>query len=61
MLRKVLEKISRPQPDNLGYHRLKNNKALFDDECSKLMTNKKQAKSQWLQNPSQINGDNLQN
>jgi len=47
--------------ENLGYHRLKHNKPWFDDNCSKLMAQWKQAKLQWLQNPSQINGDNLQN
>jgi hypothetical protein len=46
---------------NLGYHRLKHNKPWFDDECSKLIDQQKQAKLQWLQNPSQINGYNLQN
>jgi hypothetical protein len=44
----------------LGYHRLKNNKPRLDDECSRLMDQQKQAKLQWLQNPSQINGDNMQ-
>jgi hypothetical protein len=34
---------------------------LVDDECSKLIHQRKQAKLQWLQNPSQINGDNLKN
>jgi hypothetical protein len=47
--------------DNLGCHRLKHNKPWFDDECSKLIDQRKQAKLQWLQNPSQINGHNLQN
>jgi hypothetical protein len=46
---------------NLGHHRLKHNKPWFDDECSKLTDQQKQAKLQWLQNPNQINGDNLQN
>jgi uncharacterized protein YaaR (DUF327 family) len=40
---------------------LKHNKSWFDDECSKLTDQRKQAKLQWLQNPSKINGDNLQN
>jgi hypothetical protein len=31
----------------------------FHDEYSKLIDQRKQAKLQWLQNPSQINGDNL--
>jgi hypothetical protein len=47
--------------ENLGYHRLKFNKPWFDDEWTKLIDLWKQAKLQWLQNPSQINGDNLQN
>jgi hypothetical protein len=47
--------------DNLGYHRLKHNKPWFDDECSKLIDQQKQSKLQWLQNSSQINGDNLKN
>jgi hypothetical protein len=32
----------------------------LDDECSKLIHQRIQAKLQLLQNPSQINGDNLQ-
>jgi hypothetical protein len=31
------------------------------DECLKLLDQQKQAKFLWLQNPSQINGDNLNN
>jgi hypothetical protein len=34
---------------------------LCEDECSKLIDQQKQAKLQWLQNPSQINGENFQN
>jgi hypothetical protein len=33
----------------------------LDDECSKLIDQRKQAKLQLLQNPNQTNGDNLQN
>jgi hypothetical protein len=47
--------------DNLGYDRLKHNKPWFDNECSKLIDQREQAKLQWLQNPNQINEDNLQN
>jgi hypothetical protein len=47
--------------ENLGYHKLKHNKPWFDDEHSKLTDQQKQTKLQQLQNPSQINGDNLQN
>jgi hypothetical protein len=55
------EKIKTSAKDNLGYHRLKHNKPWFDDECSKLIDQWKQAKLQRLQNPSQINGEILQN
>jgi hypothetical protein len=37
------------------------NKPWFDDECSKLIDEQEEAKLQWLQNLSQISGDNLQN
>jgi hypothetical protein len=47
--------------DNLGCQKLKHNKPWFDDECSKLKDQQKQAKLQWLQNPNQINGDSLKN
>jgi hypothetical protein len=57
----IRENIKPSKKENLGYHRLKHNKPWFDDECSKLIDQWKQAKLQWLQNPNQINGDNLQN
>jgi hypothetical protein len=57
----IRENIKTSAKDNLGYHRLEHNKPWFNDECSKLIDQWKQAKLQWLQNPSQINGDNLQN
>jgi hypothetical protein len=47
--------------ENLVHHRLKHNKPWFDVECSKVIDQRKQAKLQWLQNPSQISGDDLQN
>jgi hypothetical protein len=55
------ENIKTSAKNNLGYHRSKHNKPWFDDECSKLINQQKQSKLQWLQNPSQIDGDNLQN
>jgi hypothetical protein len=57
----IRENIKTSAKENLGYHRLKHNKPQFEDECSKLIDQWKQAKLQWLQNPSQISGDNLQN
>jgi hypothetical protein len=38
---------------------LKKHKPRFDKGCSKLVDQRKQAKLQWLQDPSEINGDNL--
>jgi len=38
---------------------LKQHKPWFEEECSKLLDQSKQAKLQWLQNPSQTNGDNV--
>jgi hypothetical protein len=38
---------------------LKKHKPWFDEECSKLVDQRKQAKLWWLHDPSEINGDNL--
>ena len=43
----------------LGQYEQKLHEPWFDDECSKLSDKKKQVKLQWLQDPSQINADNL--
>jgi hypothetical protein len=40
---------------------LKNHKPWFNIGCSKLLDRRKQAKLQWLLEPSEINGDNLNN
>ena len=40
---------------------LKQNKAWFDEECLGLLNHRKQAKMQWLQDPSQKSLDNLNN
>jgi hypothetical protein len=34
---------------------------LFDEECLKLVDRRKQAEMQWLQDPSEVNEDNLRN
>jgi hypothetical protein len=47
--------------ESLGYFELKKNNPWFDEGCSKLLDRKKQAKLQWLQDPSEINGDILNN
>jgi hypothetical protein len=48
-LGKYRENIKTSAKDNPGYHRLKHNKPWFDDECSKLIDQWKQAELQWLQ------------
>jgi hypothetical protein len=50
----IKENIKASAKDNLRYHNLKNNKPWFDDECSKFIAQRKQAKLKWLKNPSQI-------
>jgi hypothetical protein len=45
----------------LSYHELKKHKSRFDEGCSELLNQRRQAKLQWLQDPSKINGDNLNN
>jgi hypothetical protein len=45
--------------ESLGYCESKHRKPWFDEECSKLVDGRKQAKLQWLQDPSEANVDNL--
>jgi hypothetical protein len=40
---------------------LKKHKPWFDEGCSELLDKRKGVKLQWLQDPSQINGDNRNN
>jgi hypothetical protein len=47
--------------ESLGYFELRKHKPWFDEGCSKLLDKRKQAKLQWLQDPCEINGDNLNN
>jgi hypothetical protein len=44
----IRENIKTSAKDNLGYQKLKHNKPWFDDECSKLIDQWKQAKLQWF-------------
>jgi hypothetical protein len=46
---------------SLGHYKLQQKKPLFDEECSKFLDRKKQVKLKWLQNPSKMNGDNMDN
>jgi hypothetical protein len=57
----IRENITVSAKESLGYHELKKHKPWFDEECSKLLDQRKQVKLQWLQDPSEITGDNLNN
>jgi hypothetical protein len=45
--------------ESLGYCKPKHRKPWFDEECSKFVDRRKQAKLQRLQDPSKVNEDNL--
>jgi hypothetical protein len=40
--------------ESLGYHELKKHKPWFDEGCSKLLDQRKQAKLHWLQDPNEV-------
>ena len=45
--------------ESLSLHELKQHKPWFDEECIKLLDQRKQAIMQWVQDPSQSSVDNL--
>jgi hypothetical protein len=47
--------------ESLGYYEWKKHKPWFDKGCSKLLDQRKRVKFESLQDPSKINGDNLNN
>jgi hypothetical protein len=57
----IRENIKISAKESLGYFELKKHKPWFDDGCSELLYQRKQAKLQWLHDPSEINRDNLNN
>ncbi|PNF29577.1 hypothetical protein B7P43_G01906, partial [Cryptotermes secundus] len=57
----IRENIILSAKERLGYYEPKKHKARFDEGCSKLLDQRKQAKFQWLQDPRELNGDNLHN
>jgi hypothetical protein len=57
----IRENIKISAKESLGYFELKKHKPWFDEGCSKLLYQRKGAKLQWLQDPSEINWDNLNN
>ena len=57
---KIKENIKISAKDSLGLHKLKQHKPCFD-ECLGFLDQWKQAKMQWIQDPSQSTVDNLNN
>jgi hypothetical protein len=47
--------------ESAGYFELEKLIPWFNEGCSRLLDRRKQAKLQWLQDPSEINGDSLNN
>jgi hypothetical protein len=45
--------------ESLGYYEPKHRKTWFNEGCSKLVDQRKQAKLKWLQDPSEANEGNL--
>jgi hypothetical protein len=54
------ENIKISAKESLNYCEFKKQKTWFDEACSKLLDQRKQSKSQWLHDPSEISGDNLE-
>jgi len=57
----IKEHIQTSAKASLGLHELKQNKPWFDEECLDFLDQRKRAKMQWIQYPSQCNADNLNN
>jgi hypothetical protein len=57
----IKEDIKISAKESLGLYERKQHKPWFDEECSKFLDQRKQAKMRWLQNPNQGNVDNLNN
>jgi hypothetical protein len=53
------ENIKISAKESLSYFELKKHKPGFEEGCSEVLDQRKQAKLQWLQVPSEINGNNL--
>ena len=53
------ENIKTSAKESLGLYELKQHKSLYDEECLGFLDQRKQAKMQWLQDPSQSNVDNI--
>jgi hypothetical protein len=57
----IRENIRISAKESIGLCESKSYKSWFNEECLKLVYRRKQAKLQWLQDPSVVNEDNLRN
>ena len=57
----IKENIKTSAKESLGLHELKQHTPWFDEECLHFLDERKQAKFQWVQDPTQRNIDNLNN
>jgi hypothetical protein len=57
----IRENIKMSAKESLGYYELRMHKPWFEERCSKLFYQTKEAKLQWLQDPSEIYGNNVNN
>jgi hypothetical protein len=55
------ENIKISAKESIGLCKSKSYKPWFDEECLKLDDQRKRAKLQWLQDPSEVNEDDLSN
>jgi len=55
----IKEIIQTSAKESLGLDEFKQNKPWFDEECLGFLDQRKRAKTQWIQDPSQSNVDNL--
>jgi hypothetical protein len=55
----IKQNIKTSAKDSLGKHKTKQHKSWFDEESLGILDERKQAKMQWIQDPSQSNADNL--
>jgi hypothetical protein len=57
----ITENIKISAKESLCNFQLKKHRLWFNEGCTELLDQRKQAKLQWLQDPSETNGDNMNN
>ena len=57
----IKENIKTSARDSLGMKEIKQHKPWFDEECLGILDQRKQARMQWIQDPSQSNVHNMNN